>query len=265
MGNEKAKVGTSKCTTSRQLAVSLLTIILITPVPTLAAIVPISDIPMQTVQGYRTSPPYEWTYAFDIGFSDLQLDIEIGIGLTGDDPGSDLRLVWENGIEGMWGLQYDIIDDYFHYHVNFDVVFPIDPYVSVHHTVTVIDGQGSGDMLNWYTTSAWGEEYNGVYVAHEVGHMFSLYDEYTGGAQDPSNPIVDYSSIMGDLRGVTKERHYDPFLNWLQAMAPDHELTIGEYDPDWVIPEPATVLLLGLGSLALLRNRSRMRRFPMSF
>ncbi len=31
------------------------------------------------------------------------------------------------------------------------------------------------------------------------------------------------------------------------------------------IPEPATVLLLGWGSLALLRNRSRMRRFPMSF
>jgi len=31
------------------------------------------------------------------------------------------------------------------------------------------------------------------------------------------------------------------------------------------VPEPATVLLLGLGSLALLRNRSRMRRFPMSF
>lgn len=222
---------------------------------------PISNITVQKVQGSRSSPPYGWTYAYDIGFSNLEVNVGIGIRLTGYTPSSTLKAVWENGIESMWGRQFDIIDtegsfDY-HYHVNFDVRFYDYTTSSAYHTVTVTNGTGSGNMLNWYTTSAWGEYYNGAYVAHEVGHMFSLYDEYSGGAVNPTNPIIDYSSIMGSLAEGAKDRHYNPFLSWLQSKAPGHQLSIGEYDPDWVIPEPSSLLLLALGSILLKRGRKQ--------
>jgi hypothetical protein len=247
----------TRITKNRQIIIDLLIIMLLTTGSTLATVTPISDIPVQTVQGQRYSPPYQWKYAFDIGFSDLELSIEMRIGLGGANPGASLEQVWENGIESMWSHRYNIVDSDFSYHVNFDVIFFFDPYASVHHDVTVIAGVGRGDMLHWYTTSEWGEPYNGAYVAHEVGHMFSLYDEYPGGAQDPLNPIVDYSSIMGSLAADIKERHYNPFLNWLQTMAPDHELAIGPYGPK--IPEPATAALLAVGTLITFTKRKNRK------
>jgi hypothetical protein len=222
----------------------------------LCSVPPVSDIPEQIVQGSRSSPPYGWQYAYDIGFSDLQLNVEIDIRLTGANPGAALLSTWENGIENMWSRKFDILDqtgslaaDPYHYHVNFNVVFPTDPLVSVDQTVTVVAGTGRGNMLTWYTTSEWGSSYNGAYVAHEVGHMFSLYDEYSGGAVDPANPIYDNRSIMGSLAATAKSRHYEPFLDWLEQMEPGRSLSIGAYDPTWVIPEPCTLMLFGLGLL----------------
>jgi hypothetical protein len=218
---------------------------------------PLSDIEIQKVSGYLSSPPYGWNYAFDIGFSNLEVNVKMRIRLTGYDPSPALESVWENGIESMWSNRYDIVDDTFRYHVNFDTIFYdiYDP--SIHHTVNVIYGVGRGNMLNWYTTTEWGSQYNGPYVAHEVGHMFSLYDEYSGGAVNPSNPLIDYTSIMGSLAGDIKERHYDPFLNWLQGKAPDRELVLGEYDPTWKIPEPATILLFCFAGVLLRRRKHR--------
>jgi len=242
----------------------LLVIILASANTSNAWVLPISDISEQTIQGWRSSPPYAWMYAFDIGFSDYELNIEINIRLTGANPGTALLSTWENGIENMWSSRFDILDttqdlisNPHHYHVNFDVVFPTEPAASAHHSVTVITGQGSGNMNTWYTTSAWGNAYNGAYVAHEVGHMFSLFDEYPGGAVNPSNPIYDNGSIMGSLAAQAKERHYEPFLNWLQQNVSDRDLIIGPYDPTWEIPEPATLILLSLGILIKRRIKKR--------
>lgn len=218
----------------------------------------VNDIITQTVQGYRSSPPYGWTYKYDIGFSNLELNVQLRILLTGYNPGSALEQIWGNGIESAWDRKFDIVDGSFKYHVNFDTTFLHSLTDTIHHTVTVISGQGSGNMLNWYTTSAWGAEYNGAYVAHEVGHMFSLYDEYSGGAVNPSSPLIDYTSIMGSLAGETYQRHYQPFLSWLQPAAPGRSLYLEDYDPLWInppIPEPATVLLLTLGGLVLRKHR----------
>ena len=247
--------------TARYLVSTLIALLLINSAPSLSVAVPISDISIQKVQGYLSSPPYAWTYAYDIGFSNLEVDVGIGIRLTGYTPTSSLETVWENGIESMWGHQFDIIDTeesyHYHYHVNFDVQFYDYASPSAYHTVNVVNGTGSGNMLNWYTTSAWGEYYNGAYVTHEVGHMFGLYDEYQGGAVNPANPIIDYSSIMGSLAGGAKNRHYNPFLGWLngQSQSSGHQLSIGEYDPYWVIPEPSSLLLLVLGGIMLKRFR----------
>lgn len=180
--------------------------------------------------------------------------------MTGYDPGSVLEQTWENGIENMWTRKFDIVDGDFHYHVNFDTAFFHSSAGSIHHTVVVTYGQGSGNMLNWYTTSAWGSQYNGAYVAHEVGHMFSLYDEYSGGAVNPSDPLIDYSSIMGSLAGIPYERHYQPFMDWLQPAASGRQLYLDNYDPGWVnpeIPEPAAWLLLALGALLQRKMKNR--------
>jgi hypothetical protein len=198
-----------------------------------------------------------------MGFSDLEMNVQLRILLIGYDPGPALEQIWENGIESMWSRKFDIIDGDFHYHVNFDAAFFYSSPGSIHHTVTVINGIGNGDMLHWYTTSAWGAQYNGAYAAHEAGHMFSLYDEYNGGAVDPLNPIIDSTSIMGSLSGMVYERHYQPFMDWLQPAALGRELYLGSYDPDWVnpqIPEPATFLLLGLGAVFCRMRAARLEK-----
>ena len=234
---------------------SLAIIILFMVSPVLAGVSPLSDIATERVIGYCSSPPYGWQYSYDIGLSNYEVNIKLLIALTGDFAVPSLVSTWENGIEAMWNCAYDIVDDDFRYHVNFDAEFTYDPYAPAHQVVTVLQGQGRGNMVYWFTTSDWGEAYNGAFAAHEVGHMFSLFDEYDGGALDPTDPIVDTSSIMGSLDGVAYERHYLPFLNWLQTAADDETLYLGEYDPDWKIPEPCTLLLFGFGLLIVKRKR----------
>ena len=241
------------------LAITLFSAVFVTT--SFADLVFIPDITVQTVQGYRSSPPYGWSYKYDIGFADLELNVQLRILFVGDDPGATLEQTWENGIEDMWSRKFDIVDGDFHYHVNFDAVFfDLSPQDPVHHVVTVTSGQGGGDMLHWYTTCDWGEAYNGKFAAHETGHMFSLYDEYTGGAVNPVDPVIDYTSIMGDLRGVAYERHYQPFLDWLEPAADGRLLYLAVYDPDWinpVIPEPAAICLLAFGCLIIMSKRRK--------
>jgi hypothetical protein len=219
---------------------------------------PIEDIPTQNVTGHRSGGGYGWDYDYNIRFDTLEIYTQLRINLTGATASQSLRNTWETTTEQTWGLKFDIIDSgFYHYHVNFNLVLGYG-LSNAHYNVNVISGTGSGNMLNWYTTSAWGSAYNGKDVAHEVGHMIGLYDEYSGGAINNANPIYDSTSIMGSLAGATKKRHYEfPFLQWLQGNAPNHLLEIGAYDPDWVIPEPGTLGLLAVGTLALVRKRKR--------
>lgn len=69
-------------------------------------------------------------------------------------------------------------------------------------------------MLNWYTESAWGAEYQDEIAAHEAGHMLGLYDEYEGGALDPDTLFTTTNSLMADL-GPTRRWHYEQILEWL--------------------------------------------------
>jgi Ca2+-binding RTX toxin-like protein len=52
-------------------------------------------------------------------------------------------------------------------------------------------------MTNWYLQSDWGQAYQDEIAAHETGHMFGNFDEYSGGAT--YNGYVTSSTLMSDL------------------------------------------------------------------
>lgn len=238
---------------TRRLIVGLLAIILLSAATGGAAFLPIPDIPAETVSGYRASGDYGWGYGFDIGFENRELNVSLRIGLAGYDPGPGLVAVWENTIENTWDRGFEIIDDSFRYPFNLNVIFVTDGSQRVHHTVTVVGGQGRSNMLRWYSASF------GDTAAHEAGHMLGLYDEYFEGAQNTAVAIIDIGSIMGSVDGIARTRHYEPFVGWLGKRAVGRELSIGNGRQYMVVPEPHYVFLLGFGMVAL-RIRKRNNR-----
>ncbi|MBU1518489.1 MAG: hypothetical protein KJ757_03870 [Planctomycetes bacterium] len=201
----------------------------------------IHDIPVETIEGTLTSPLYEPHYEYDISFSNLQMNIELRLYRRGLDPA--LAQFWEAGIENTWNHKFDIADRDFHYHINFDVVFCSVLSSSVHHSID------------------WAYNTTDRDAAHKVGHLIGLYDEYTGGMLDLSNPIFDSTSIMSDLGTAVYDRHYQAFLDWVEPYADGRRLFLTEYGADWSnpeIPEPASAFLVICGAGLLgLQNRKR--------
>jgi hypothetical protein len=205
----------------------------------------ISDIPVQTIKGTASSSQYSWDYRYDIGFSNLEMNVKLCILAKGN-PDSSLVQMWQDSIENMWDKKFDIVDRSFRYHINFDVVFLSQP-TSPFHDVVYWDSQTSEN-----------------YAAHAAGHMIGLYDEYSGGEVSSLAPIIDSGSIMGSPDGISGgiacSRDYQAFLDWVQPMANGRRLSLDAYNPSWVnpaIPEPATLLLLGLGVIFQLKATRR--------
>lgn len=206
----------------------------------------IHDIDANTISGTLTGPLCSLDYKYDIGFSNLELNVELRLYKRGLDPDSSLAQSWEAGIENFWNGKFDIYDKGIRcrYRINFDVVFCDQLTSSVH------------SQVNW---SASDSSRN---IAHNVGHLLGLYDEYDGPLVNPENPVYDSTSIMSDIGTAVHEEHYNAFLDWLllKPAAADHNLSLVAYDPDWVnpsVPEPATVFLLGFGLLLYRKNAKR--------
>lgn len=221
---------------------------------------PIGDLPEETISNYYQSadrdgdgyPDFGWNSRYNIVFVDQTLQIELNIKLVGDDPGASIKQQWEEGIEGIWSNQYDIVDGYYRYPIVVELNWVDSNY---HHEVTVHNTWGRDNMLNWYTNPFWGWWYRDEIAAHEAGHMLGLYDEYlddgvideNDGALDPATLFTTTNSIMADL-GPPRDWHYEQILEWLETGS-DTDLSLANsplppYPLDDPIPDFSDPMIL---------------------
>ena len=220
---------------------------------------PLADVARERRSYYISAPPYAWSSIYDIEFLGQELHIYTSIYLYGTGGVTSQQIdvlepTWENGIENLWNDSYQIRhDNSYYYDIIYDVSF-VDTYVSGvdHYQVQVRPGPERSNMTTWDT------EDTPQVAAHEYGHMVGNYDEYSAGATDPSDPIIDSTSIMGSTSpaAVSYARHYEPVVDWLEGKYPSAMLEVV------AIPEPATLglMLMGIdlaGKLFRLKGRRR--------
>lgn len=214
---------------------------------------PLSDVPRERRSYTMTAlPAFTWYPTYDIEFSSQNLRIYTSIylsplsGVTQEQIDA-LEPVWEAGIEDRWNNRYQILhNSEYTYGIIFDVTFAGNYLPSRdHYQVLVRPGPDRSYINLWDTADT------GRVVAHEYGHMVGNYDEYSGGALDPNNPIIDTTSLMGGTSDdvVTYARNYEGVVTWLRYKYPFDTLEVV------AIPEPATLGLLLMGGLVMLRKR----------
>ena len=159
---------------------------------------PMSAFGIQTISytENRTDGGFSWHVGYDLSFLNSVFQVNERIKLVGDNPGSSLLAVWENGIETDWNHKVFFSDAFNKwYQVKVDVAFVSS---GEHNIVTVHAGDGRDDSSNWYTIStAWGPSKYGDIVAHEFGHLIGNFDEYPGGATH--NNFTRTGTLMSDL------------------------------------------------------------------
>ena len=214
----------------------------------------LADVGRERRSYYIVSPPYSWYSTYDIEFASQELHVYTSIYLSGTGGVTQAEIdalepFWKNGIEDRWNDKYMIRHDgEYDYDIIYDVSFVDTWQFGVdHYAVEVQPGPERSNMVLWDT-----EDTTGV-AAHEYGHMIGNYDEYSGGATDLSDPIIDTTGIMGwtSPAAVTYARHYEPVVEWLEGKYPLALLEVV------AVPEPATVVLMVLGGLALLGGAGR--------
>lgn len=191
----------------------------------------------ENIAGYKRNSPYGWNYSYDIGFYDNSLMIDVDVRLTGDSPSEALLDRWEDGIESIWST------DRFEVPILFDIDWVDTGY---DYSVNVTNGFGRWDVLQWYTVGAngWGDAYQEEAAAHEYGHMFSLWDEYEGGAINPLTGLINTGGIMHTLKGPPLDYYYHPLLDWYHT-----NVTVDS--------STNTFALLGITFLAIIVARTR--------
>jgi hypothetical protein len=252
------------------LTAAMLSLALVLSPSASAVTVPLADISTQTIFEHFTGGlqnQFGWWAGYDIGFSSATntFNIDVRIRLDGDDPGTALMDIWEQGIESIWSNQYQIAhDDTYFYDVAYNVDFVA---TGMHHVVTVHNGTGNVvNMLNWETLNpgGWPQHKQDEFAAHEFGHMVGNYDEYPTGAVNPDGSFNNvYDSIMGTgLTQTVHARHYQFISDWVSGIQPGETFSVvsmGSPPPaPPPVPLPPAVFLLGSG-LAMLAGIGRRK------
>ena len=216
------------------------------------------SIDQEHISGFqRGTGTFGWDYSYDIGVIQDTLTIWTTIQFTQSTPLNLTTKIneWDLGIDQIWNNQYQVTNGTEHLPIEFEVDLGT-TFSTPDYFVNVSAFPGRSDMLNWNIFDS------GLVAAHEYGHMFGLFDEYAGGAQEPDNPLLDSTSIMGNLGGRSQPRHYQAFVDWIeeqtdqswQLLALDTTTSLHE------TPEPSTLLLLGSGFAALIVWRAKTLR-----
>lgn len=252
------------------LTAAMLSLALVLSPSASASTIPLAEISTQTIFNHFTGGmenQFGWWAGYDIGFSaeTNTFNIDVRIRLDGDDPGTELMNIWEQGIESIWSNQYQIAQDNMYF---YDVIFDVDFVdTGMHHVVTVYDGTGNTvNMLNWemLNPGGWPQDKQDEFAAHEFGHMLGSYDEHPTGAVNPDGSFIDvYDSIMGTgLTQTVHARHYQFITDWVSGIQSGDTFSVvstGLLPPaPSAVPVPPSVFLLGSG-LAMLAGIGRRK------
>ncbi len=204
-----------------------------------------------------TYGPYGWNYSYTRKFDGTSItkDIEIDfvfdedLGYTDEEQKIAYRQQVEQQIEGMWNNKFVVTDGT----NTFPCVLDITTTGPFNQTVRVSAGDGRADMTHWYVQNS------ASIVAHEVGHMMGLFDEYIGGAVDQyPNPTLSEDGIMGNgvlLANPTfYPRYFQQYADYMTQINghPPHSFTVV------AVPEPAGIVAVLL--LVPLWRQSRRGR-----
>lgn len=210
-----------------------------------------SDIQPQTISQFMTgglNHEFGWTASYDIGFTQTGgYNVTEKIQLSGFDPGPAVRDLWETSTESIWTTH-----DRFNQPIVFDVQFVEENF---HQPVNVSQGADRGDMLNWFSGWPAGTGSPAPW-AHEVGHMFGMFDEYPDGGVNPNGSFGNEPGFMGlGLGGPagTELTLYDRYYQFVGDWAAIQAGAVGA-------PEPATFLLMASGLGGILLNKMRKKK-----
>ncbi len=200
------------------------------------------DVPVQRIQGFLSAGlqhEFGGPVTYDIGYARASgYSVTLALQVTGFDPGPAIKQHWESDTERIWSTR-----NRFAQPILFDLRFVGQ---NAHQAITVREGPGRGDMLNWYSGWPAGTGSPAPW-AHEVGHYLGNYDEYPGGGVNPNGSLTNVpDSLMGT--GLTLyDRHYNFIADWAAVYA---------------VPEPSSLIIVSLGGATMLATMliPRLRR-----
>ena len=187
------------------------------------------------------------TAGYDIGFTRTSgYTVSENIQLTGFDPGPAVRDNWKTSTESIWTTN----------RFNQPIVVTVNFVQSnANQIVTVREGPGAGDTRNWY--SGWPQgQASAAPWAHEIGHYFGNFDEYSGAGVNPNGSFGNEPGLMGmgtngppGTELTLFDRQYQFVADWAASQR-------GSVSA----PEPATCLLVASGLAGILFIKRRKRK-----
>jgi hypothetical protein len=118
---------------------------------------------------------------------------------------------WLANIHNVWDNKFNLfhkdcksaVRNHCAWRIRVQVEWSDDPGDKLVYAVWAQDWERS-NASDWYLT-----ENRGGLAAHEGGHLFGAYDEYTGGAVDPATNKIENDSVMGQNLTKGYPRHLD--------------------------------------------------------